>query len=66
MNLGDEGELSTVNWFLSSSLLLLVDAEGYGINDCWLMEGLSGWQMGWSLAVSRIYSCMLALQNQGC
>ena len=66
-DLGDEGEIGTVNWFLSSILRLLVDAERYGMNHCLLIEGLSEvgteWSfMGWNFAVSWIYSRMLALQ----
>ena len=37
--LGDEGEGRTVNWFLSSVMLLLLDAERYGMNHCSLIEG---------------------------
>lgn len=40
LNLGDDGEISTVNWFLSSALLLLADARRYVKNDCLSVEGL--------------------------
>ena len=39
--LGDEGEIRTMNGFLSSVLLLLLDAERYRMNHCLLIEGLS-------------------------
>ena len=47
-DLGDEGEIGTVNWFLSSILRLLVDAEIYGMNHCLLIEGLSEVGSEWS------------------
>ena len=73
--LGDEGEIRTVNWILSSVLLLLVDAERYGVNHCLLIEGVSEVGAEWSLSllVHGWKSCSVSdllphvgFANQGC